>query len=76
MLPAAAILHLGFDGWQGIEDRPSAALGLGLHGLLIQAVELAGHAALNLTLRWQGSGIWLGWDGQVRLGATATAIPL
>ena len=75
LLPAPAILHLGFDGWQAVEDRPSVTLGLGLHGLSIQAAELAGHAALNLTLRWLERGDWLGWDGLVALGAAVAPIP-
>jgi len=67
LLPKAALLHLGFDGWQSIHDRPSEPLGLGLHGLLLRADQLASHAALDLTLRWLDTGTWLGWDSRVRL---------
>ncbi len=67
LLPAAALLHLGFDGWREVDDRPSDALGLGMHGLLIQSAELAGHDSLDFTLRWRDGGDWLGRDYRVSL---------
>ena len=55
------VLHMGFDGWQAIEDRPSAALAFGRHGVRVKRAELAGRGVLDFTryfikdTKWEGS---------------------
>jgi glucoamylase len=73
LAPAAVVLHFGFDGWQRISDRSSQALGLSMHGVLLEAAELAGHATLDFTMRWQ-DGSWLGWDARIRLGCSPVTL--
>lgn len=61
------VLHMGFDGWQAIEDRPSAPLAFGRHGVRLRKDELAGKRILDFTRylihdsKWEGADhrIWL-----------------
>lgn len=67
VLPGAAILRYGFDGWQGLAEQDSEVAGLGLHALRISAADLAGHVMFDFTWRWQASNAWLGPDEHLRL---------
>ena len=68
LLPRAAVLHLGFGGWQDIDDLATQPLGLGLHGLTLAARQLEGHRILDFTWQWQ-DGCWLGEDFHIDLDA-------
>ena len=61
------VLHVGFDGWQGIDDRASSPLPFGRHGVRLTAVELRGRGALDFTLRDPGDGRWEGRDYRISL---------
>lgn len=56
------LLHMGWDGWQTVEDRPSEPLGLGMNGVRLQTPELAGGAILNFTRFYVDEGRWEGDD--------------
>jgi hypothetical protein len=62
-------LHLGFDGWQSIEDRPSSPLPFGRHGVRLTAGELANRGALDFTMYFMDEARWHGIDYQVRLAS-------
>lgn len=64
--PAPFALHAGFDGWQATSDRDSGPLGFGIHGVRLEADELAGHASVEFTRRYDVE--WEGRDWQVELG--------
>jgi glucoamylase len=58
-MPAPFTLHLGFDGWQAIEDRPSAPIAFGMHAVRLRKSELQGRQSLDFTYftaeaRWEG----------------------
>lgn len=57
VLPFAATLHLGFDGWRDARDVPAEALGLGLHGVRLGADALRDRACLDFTWRDAGD-VW------------------
>jgi glucoamylase len=59
-------LHLGFDGWKGVEDRVVAAQPFGLWSVLLTASELARHSEVNFTRRF--GAVWEGADQTVTLG--------
>ena len=61
------VLHVGFDGWQGVQDRASAPLGLGMHGVQMDRTELMDGKELNFTRLFPESGRWEGLDHLVRL---------
>jgi len=67
LLPSAASLHLGFDGWQSSRDLPTQPQNLALHGLILAANLLALHGRLDFTWQWQ-TGEWLGEDFHITLG--------
>jgi glucoamylase len=67
LLPRPAVLRLGHDGWQGVEERPTREAGLGLHATRIPAGRLAGHTRLDFTWRWRDNDEWWGRDEQVRI---------
>jgi glucoamylase len=66
------VLHMGFDGWQAIEDRPSAPHVFGRHGVRLRKDELAGKRVLDFTRylihdsKWEGADhrIWLASEQQ------------
>jgi glucoamylase len=66
LLPRPAVLHVGFDGWRGSCDWPTAPLGLELHGLTLAADRLTEHRMLDFTWQWQ-DGAWLGEDFRINL---------
>lgn len=65
------LLHLGFDGWQGVEDRASAPLGLGMHGVRIDGFELEPWKELTFTRFSSEVGRWEGLDHTILLGTHA-----
>ncbi|MEK0084853.1 glycoside hydrolase family 15 protein [Benzoatithermus flavus] len=67
--PVPFVLHLGFDGWQRIEDRPSTPLPFGLHGIRFGRDELAGHTSLEFTFFDPASGQWSNEDHRLALDA-------
>jgi glucoamylase len=62
-------LHLGFDGWQAIEDRPSSPLPFGRHGVRLTTGELADRGVLDFTMYFMDKTRWHGIDYQVRLAS-------
>jgi glucoamylase len=52
-------LHMGFDGWQRIEDRVARALPFGLWGVPLSAAELTRDGTLEFTRHYA----W-GWEGR------------
>jgi glucoamylase len=69
-LPMPFSLHVGFDGWQGVQDRKSTPLPLGRHGVRLKASDFAARGAVDFTLHYEGDGHWEGRDYRVRLPAT------
>ena len=61
------VLHLGFDGWQKVEDRASVPLGLGMHGVRIDSRKLTLRKELNFTRFFTEPGRWEGLDHSVSL---------
>ena len=62
-------LHLGFDGWQAIEDHPSSPLPFGRHGVRLTRGELAGKGVLDFTMYFMDEARWHGIDYHVRLAS-------
>jgi glucoamylase len=60
-------LHYGLDGWQGVQDRQSRPLGLGVHGVVLEVDGLASAAELNFTRYLSDEGRWEGSDHRVIL---------
>jgi len=63
------VLHMGFDGWQAIEDRPSAPLAFGRHGVHLRKDELAGKRVLDFTRYLTGDSKWEGADHRIWLAS-------
>jgi glucoamylase len=55
-------LHVGFDGWQAIEDRPSSPLPFGRHGVRLTTGELADRGVLDFTMYFMDETRWHGID--------------
>lgn len=66
LLPSPATVHLGFDGWQAIDDLATLPVGLAQHGLTLSARQLQGHHLLDFTWQWR-DGPWLGEDFRIDL---------
>ena len=66
-IAAPFTLHLGFDGWQGIEDRASTPLPFGMHGVRLTQADLAGRRVLDFTCYFVEEARWEGSDHHVRL---------
>jgi glucoamylase len=60
-------LHYGFDGWRSPRDIDSQPLGLGMHGVRLEASRLKGRAALDFTCYFSERGVWQGGDHRVAL---------
>jgi glucoamylase len=60
-------LHYGLDGWQRVQDRASQPLGLGMHGVVLEATSLASAAELNFTRYLVDESRWEGADHRVSL---------
>jgi hypothetical protein len=63
------VLHLGFDGWQAVEDRLSASLPFGRHGVRLSKGELVGRGVLDFTRYFLNEGKWEGADHHIRLAS-------
>jgi glucoamylase len=66
---APFVLHLGFDGWRDIEDRPSVPLPFGGHGVRFTKGDLAGNEVLDFTRYFVDGAKWEGTDYQIRLAS-------
>lgn len=60
------VLHLGWDGWQHVEDIEAVRQPLGLWGVRLDAERLLGVGELNFTRRYAHG--WEGFDHRVELG--------
>ena len=72
---APFMLHLGFDGWQATEDRPSTPLPFGMHGVRLIKHELAGRQVLDFTCYLVDDARWEGSDHHVRLASGERSEP-
>ena len=66
-MPAPFVLHLGFDGWQSLEDRPSTPLAFGRHGVRLAAKDFDGRLVVDFTIYLVDTTQWEGRDHHVRL---------
>ena len=66
-MPAPFALHLGFDGWQAIEDRPSAPIAFGMHAVRLLKSELHGRQSLDFTCYFTTEARWEGRNHRIRL---------
>jgi glucoamylase len=66
-MPAPFVLHLGFDGWQSLEDRPSTPLAFGRHGVRLAAKDFDGRLVADFTIYLVDTAQWEGRDHHVRL---------
>lgn len=64
-------LHLGFDGWQRIEDRAAEPTPFGLWSVLLTHEELARAEEVNFTRRYKDA--WEGVDHRIVLGPDGAA---
>jgi glucoamylase len=71
-MPVPFVLHLGFDGWQGIEDRPSTPLAFGRHGVRLTAKDFDRRRVVDFTFYFVDTGQWEGRDHHVRLAQPRT----
>jgi glucoamylase len=60
------VLHFGFDGWQGVQERPASQQPFGMWSVLLSSREMARHTHLDFTRRYDSN--WEGVDHQVSLG--------
>ena len=58
---------MGFDGWKAVEDRSSAALAFGMHGVRLGKDELAGKRVLDFTRYFSRDSKWEGNDYHIRI---------
>ncbi|HLY06963.1 MAG TPA: glycoside hydrolase family 15 protein [Rhizomicrobium sp.] len=61
------VLHLGFDGWQSVQDKPSIALPFGRHGVRLTAEDFGRWTIVNFTFYFPDEDRWQGADYHVRL---------
>jgi glucoamylase len=71
-LPTPFVLHLGFDGWQGIEDKPSMPLPFGRHGVRLTKSDCAHRRVADFTCYLVDAARWEGRDYHVRLASGET----
>ena len=69
-MPAAFRLHLGFEGWQAIEDRSSTPLPFGWHGVALARSELARREGLDFTFYHVDAARLEGRDYHLRLAVS------
>lgn len=63
------VLHMGFDGWQAVEDRSSKILPFGRHGVRLRKDELAGKRVLDFTRYFSLDSKWEGNDHHVSIAS-------
>jgi glucoamylase len=61
-LPREALVHWGTNGWQAVTDRETQEIGLGLHGLELDAAQLSAASCVDFTFRWQATKEWIQED--------------
>jgi len=66
-LASPFILHLGFDGWQAVCDRPSVELPFGRHGVRLTPEDFTHWHIVNFTFYFPDEDRWQGSDYHVRL---------
>jgi glucoamylase len=69
------LLHLGFDGWQAIEDRPSRPFAFGWHGVMLSGDDLASRQLVDFTCYFIDAARWEGADHHVRVTARERSDP-
>jgi glucoamylase len=72
-LPEPGTVHWGRDGWQMIEDTPTADTGLGFHVTVLDTASLAPGSRVDFTWRGQDGGAWTGRNIVVHVLAKAPA---
>lgn len=65
-------LHFAFDGWEGVRDRDSQPLGLGMHGVLFESKTLAQARKLLFTRYYPDQSRWEGRDHEIALPAAGS----
>jgi glucoamylase len=65
-------LHLGFDGWQRVEDRRAERTVFGLWSVVLSREELEQARELNFTRRYEDH--WENFDHRVELDTRAVAV--
>jgi glucoamylase len=66
------VLHMGFDGWKAVEDRSSAALPFGRHGVRLGKDELAGKRVLDFTRFFSRDSKWEGNDYRIWIAPSSS----
>jgi glucoamylase len=68
-MDAPFVLHLGFDGWHNVEDRPSAPLAFGRHGVRLARADLGGRQVLDFNRYLVERSEWEGGDHHIQLAS-------
>jgi glucoamylase len=58
LLPAAASVHWGVNGWRKVRDTDTVETGLGMHSIDLPSGGLGVGETLEMTFRWRESGRW------------------
>jgi glucoamylase len=66
-LSAPFVLHLGFDGWQAVEDKASVPLPFGRHGVRLTPEDYGRWNIVNFTFYFPDEDRWQGSDYHVRV---------
>jgi glucoamylase len=66
-LASPFVLHLGFDGWQAVDDKVSVPLPFGRHGVKLTVEELSRWHIVNFTFYFPDEDRWQGSDYHVRV---------
>jgi glucoamylase len=64
-LDRPARIHWGIDGWQHVADTETSDIGLGLHGCVLDAEDLAQAECVDFTFCWRENDSWIGEDFQI-----------
>ncbi|MGH8127670.1 MAG: glycoside hydrolase family 15 protein [Gammaproteobacteria bacterium] len=67
LLPAAATVHWGVNGWQKVRDSKTREIGLGLHSVDLPTRKLAAGSSVEMTFHWHDSDTWQGEDFHVEI---------
>lgn len=65
VLPEAATVHWGVDGWQDVRDDDTREAGLGMHSVDLPTRGLPPGSTVEMTFRWHERGHWQGEDYRV-----------
>ncbi|MGA7965656.1 MAG: hypothetical protein WCB49_07200, partial [Gammaproteobacteria bacterium] len=68
VLPEAATVHWGVDGWTNVRDDDTREAGLGLHSVDLPTRALPAGSTVELTFRWRARDAWEGRDYRVEVG--------